>query len=120
MENIISTEPEADVKMDEDRVSAYEEPNCTLNRAKSMKKKLEDTLRPDNIIVKHTDGGVRLFLNSGAYELLKIATDEFYSIERIGEIVYKKTNVQDQQGNPSLIPILRLFNVLSVPFPIHK
>ena len=64
-----------------------------------MKKKLEDTTRPDDIIVKHTDGGVRLFLNSGAYEMLKIATDEFYSIEDNGEIVYKKTTVQDKQGH---------------------
>ena len=94
-----STEPEVDVSLTKLCTNGYEQRGYSLNREKSMKKKLQDTNRPDEIEITHTGGGVRLFVNSGAFELLRIASDQFFSSETDGGMVYTKTSVHDNQGH---------------------
>ena len=94
-----STEPEVDVSLTKLCTNGYEQRGYSLNREKSMKKKLQDTNRPDEIEITHTGGGVRLFVNSGAFELLKIAADQFFTGETDGCMVYTKTSVHDNQGH---------------------
>ncbi|KAH3770743.1 hypothetical protein DPMN_172036 [Dreissena polymorpha] len=69
----------------------------TLNMRKSLQKKLDSTDQED-VIVYETGGGFRLLLNTGMYELFKIAADQFFSNNTIP---YKCCNVpvHDRQGN---------------------
>ncbi|KAH3858942.1 hypothetical protein DPMN_101587 [Dreissena polymorpha] len=69
----------------------------TLNMRKSLQKKLDSTDQED-VIVYETGGGFRLLLNTGMYELFKIAADQFFSNNTLP---YKccKVPVHDRQGN---------------------
>lgn len=70
--------------------------NYKLNEELAMKKKLASTER-DDIEIQHTNGGLRIFLNAGAYELLKEAVDAYY-IESY-EKTHRKIPVHDQNGS---------------------
>ncbi|KAH3773349.1 hypothetical protein DPMN_174708 [Dreissena polymorpha] len=50
----------------------------TLNMKKSLQKKFDSTDQED-VNVYETGGGFRLLLNTGIYELFKIAADQFFT-----------------------------------------
>ncbi|KAH3721768.1 hypothetical protein DPMN_064716 [Dreissena polymorpha] len=69
----------------------------TLNMSKSLQKKLDSTDQED-VIVYETCGGFRLLLNTGMYELFKIAADQFFSNNTL-PCKCCKVPVHDRQGN---------------------
>ena len=67
-----------------------------LNQTAALDKKLKATER-QTVEVIETGGGLRIVLNTGSYELLKVATDEYFSeIENSRKC--KITRVQDKNS----------------------
>ena len=71
--------------------------NYNLQEQRTMKKKLDATER-EEIAITTTGGGVRIRLNTGAYELLKLSAERFYSIEN-NQFRYQRVPVTDKKGN---------------------
>ncbi|KAH3737520.1 hypothetical protein DPMN_044113 [Dreissena polymorpha] len=69
----------------------------TLNLKKSLQKKLDSTDQ-DDVIIYETGGGFRLLLNTGMYELFKIAADQFFTNNTL-QFKCCKVPVHDRQGN---------------------
>ena len=67
-----------------------------LNKKTAMQKKLQATDKAE-INIKETSGGTKLERNAGLYELMKVATDIFYSADR-NKMKYRKTEAKDRQG----------------------
>ena len=68
----------------------------TVNRPLALDKKLKATER-QNVEVVETGGGLRIVLNTGSYELLKVATDEYFAQLRENRKC-KIIKVQDKKG----------------------
>lgn len=76
--------------------SATEHRNYTLNKDRSLEEK-KQALNRQEIEIVHTGGGVRVFLSTAVYELLKLSADKYFTTE----LTNRKCNriqVEDQQG----------------------
>ena len=49
-----------------------------LNETKAMKKKLEACDRKEDVIIKYTDGGIKLLFQTGPYELFQVAASTYF------------------------------------------
>lgn len=67
-----------------------------LNKTKSLNKKLSATER-DNVDVIDTGGGLKIILNTGTYELLKLVADQYFGESRTDRKC-KIVEVQDRSG----------------------
>ena len=89
--SLISSDRSTDVQ------DSSEQRKYKLNEQRAVKKKLNATNR-EVAEITNTGGGVKINLNTGAYELLKCSAEEFYSGD-IGDFSSQKIPVMDKKGH---------------------
>ena len=77
--------------------SSNEKRDYCLNLKGAINKKLQATNKED-FVVTQTGGGIKFVLNTGTYEVFKIATEDFYKNESNTKITYKQESVSDIQN----------------------
>lgn len=81
----------------ENQIKATENRKYSLNKSKAMKKKFHATER-EEITVTETGGGMKFSFNAGTYELLKLASEEFFgSVDQ--PYSCNRIPVHDKKGN---------------------
>jgi len=83
--------------VDEDITFKVDNKHYNLNQNVAMIKKFQATRRED-FVFEETEGGIKMLLSAGAFELLKMATFNFYT-RSVDNYSYQKTISKDQSGN---------------------
>ena len=93
----ITEETEVDGNKELTRNKANEQRDYSLNLQGAINKKLQAT-NNEEFVVTTTGGGIKFILNTGTYEVFKLATEAFFKTESTSKITYKQETVTDTQN----------------------
>lgn len=77
--------------------SVVEIRDYSLNKQRSIEKKLSATEK-DPLVITTTDGGIRIKMHAGMYELLKQATNQYFAAPERSKTC-KTKDIKDKSGN---------------------